>query len=317
MKISVVIPTVDRTDPLRRAVSNCISQLDPSDSAEIVVVDNSPDGRQRWVIDEILAKPANSHPLPVRLIHEPRRGLAHARNSGIAEARGEFVVFLDDDEEPQQGWLRAIVEALEQTGADAAFGAVIPVFAAPPRRLADVAIRLYTRLLSVNNLQDISPHFNLLGTGNSCFRAATCFAGEDEPFDPRFNQTGGEDTDFLRRLYLKGRTLVWAADAVVQEFVPADRLTPAYMGARRFMQGQMRSFSHMASIPKRPDKTAFWMLAGAAQYAGHALAAALNAIAGRDEQADAHRIQAQGGLGKVLWQARFRRVRYGAPEAGA
>jgi succinoglycan biosynthesis protein ExoM len=277
--------------------------------SEIIVVDNSPDGRQHKVLAPLL-----SGAEAIRYLPEPRAGLVYARNAGATAARGTFIVFLDDDQEAHGGWLAALSEALETTGADAAFGPVIAAFEQAPDRLADFAARLYTRDLQAARHADVSRLFNYLGTGNSAFRTATCFAGNPAPFDPRFNKTGGEDTDFLRRLAFAGRKFVWAPDAIVDEQVPASRATAETMAARRFAQGQMRTFSHLASDPKRLDKAAFWMMAGAAQYAGHSAAAAADALLGKREGLAIHRIQAQGGLGKVLWQARFRKTRYGEPQ---
>jgi succinoglycan biosynthesis protein ExoM len=306
MKVTIVIPTVDRTDTLVCAVGACAEQCV---DGEIVVVDNSRDGRQSRILAAL--EDGTRAPTILRHVHEPRPGLACARNRGIAEAQGEFVAFLDDDQLPHPGWLAGLIGALVETGGDAAFGPVVPTFGERPRRLRDFAASLFTRRLAAGHHEEVSRLFNLLGTGNSCFRTATCFVENSQPFNPQFNETGGEDTDFLRRLSLAGRKLVWAPDAVVDEFVPAARTTVAAMAARRFSQGQMRTYSHLASPPRRIDKMAFWMAAGAVQYAGHTVLGAAEMLLGWEDDADIHRIQAMGGLGKLLWQEKFRQRRYG------
>ena len=51
--------------------------------------------------------------LPVRYIPEPRRGYGYARNRGLAEARGEFIYFLDDDCVPAPDWADVLWNVLD------------------------------------------------------------------------------------------------------------------------------------------------------------------------------------------------------------
>ena len=122
LMLSIVVPTFRREvylPPLLDAVAAQLADLPCA--AELVLVDNSPEASARNV------------PLPgyVRYIHEPRAGVAHARNRGVAEARGTHVIFLDDDELPAPGWLAAFATAARQ-GVRAAFGAVEPRFETLP-----------------------------------------------------------------------------------------------------------------------------------------------------------------------------------------
>ncbi|MES2541481.1 MAG: glycosyltransferase family 2 protein, partial [Pseudomonadota bacterium] len=87
--LSIVVPTFRREEflpPLFQAVATQIGTV--AVPVELVLVDNSPEGSARAI------------PAPdfVRYVHEPRTGVAQARNRGVAEARGGYVIFLDDDE---------------------------------------------------------------------------------------------------------------------------------------------------------------------------------------------------------------------------
>ncbi len=87
--ITVVIPTYNRAALLRRAVVSALAQtLAP---LEILVID---DGST----DETAAVCAEWGP-PVRAIATPNGGVARARNIGVGEARGEWIAFLDSDDE--------------------------------------------------------------------------------------------------------------------------------------------------------------------------------------------------------------------------
>ena len=89
--VSVIIPTYDRVVMLRRAIASVLGQT--FRDFELIVVDNgSRDGTEEMV---------RNIPDPrVRLVRRPRpEGPARARNAGIAVARGEWVAFLDNDDE--------------------------------------------------------------------------------------------------------------------------------------------------------------------------------------------------------------------------
>ncbi|MFD2816573.1 glycosyltransferase family 2 protein [Paracoccus aerius] len=67
---------------------------------DIVVVDNGPDPETEAV--------TRRNP-GVRYVQEPRPGLSRARNAGIAVARGDVAVFVDDDVRPEPGWIEPLL----------------------------------------------------------------------------------------------------------------------------------------------------------------------------------------------------------------
>jgi glycosyltransferase involved in cell wall biosynthesis len=88
--VSIITPTLSRIDFLRRALDSALAQT--YDDFECVVVVDGPSPE--------LAAYVSSHPDPrVRLVQRAENGgVAVARNTGIAEARGRYVGFLDDDD---------------------------------------------------------------------------------------------------------------------------------------------------------------------------------------------------------------------------
>lgn len=94
--ISVVIPTLNRCSTLRRAIDSVLNQT--LHANEIIVVDNgSTDGTEQLILNE--------YP-QVRFLKEFKIGVSAARNTGIKAAIGEWVGFLDSDDE----WLNKKLE---------------------------------------------------------------------------------------------------------------------------------------------------------------------------------------------------------------
>ncbi len=87
--ISVIIPTYNRAETVKRAVESVLSQT--YRNFELIVVD---DGST-----DNTGKTLNSYAPHLRYLHQPNRGVSAARNAGAREAAGEYVAFLDSDDE--------------------------------------------------------------------------------------------------------------------------------------------------------------------------------------------------------------------------
>ncbi len=91
MRISIVIPTFNRKDVLARTLPTLLAQDFPAEQYEVVVVvDGSRDGTSEW-LGQIRPRCA------LRVLEREHSGPAAARNVGVRAARGELVLFLDDD----------------------------------------------------------------------------------------------------------------------------------------------------------------------------------------------------------------------------
>jgi glycosyltransferase involved in cell wall biosynthesis len=104
MNISVIIPTYNRANLLIRAIQSVLEQTMPAQ--EIIVID---DGSN----DDTAAVMAQMFP-QCCYIHQPNKGVSAARNKGIATAQGEWLAFLDSDDEWLPGKLAAQRDLLQQ-----------------------------------------------------------------------------------------------------------------------------------------------------------------------------------------------------------
>src|SRR5256885_15913715 len=99
-----------------------ISPLFPSPplSRSVLAVDTRPSRAAADVVESLTADAR------VRYLHEPRPGVSHARNTGLAAARGEYVALADDDMEADLWWLDNLVAELADGRFDCATMFVLP-----------------------------------------------------------------------------------------------------------------------------------------------------------------------------------------------
>jgi hypothetical protein len=116
-RVSVIMPTRDRSGVLPRAVASVLRQSYPH--WELVVVN---DGS----IDDTALVLEGFDDERVRVFEADGDGAAAARNVGLDAARGELIAYLDDDNLMHEGWLRTVVWAFEQRPeADVVYGAFV------------------------------------------------------------------------------------------------------------------------------------------------------------------------------------------------
>lgn len=125
--ITIVIATYNGETTLARTL-NAMTRLTPPEGGhEIVVVDNASTDDTAAIIADFANR------LPLVALHEPRRGKAHALNTGIEAARGDLLVFTDDDVLPDPDWLVAYQQTVRAHPEERFFiGQIRHDWAAPP-----------------------------------------------------------------------------------------------------------------------------------------------------------------------------------------
>src|SRR5436190_22220932 len=98
---SVIIPLFNKAD-LTRACLAALIGATPADLYEVVVVDNGSTDDTAALLDQLDGD--------VTIIRNPQNlGFARACNQGALAARGEYLVFLNNDTEPEPGWLEPLI----------------------------------------------------------------------------------------------------------------------------------------------------------------------------------------------------------------
>lgn len=128
--VTVVVPTYNRGPLLKRAVKSVIKQTHPA--IELLVVDDCSDNPAADVLSPFSLDSLDNYSF---IRHETNQGVCAARNTGIKEATGDFVAFLDDDDVWDPTKLEKQVRTVQNSGRDAGL-----VYAGVEQRTHDGAV---------------------------------------------------------------------------------------------------------------------------------------------------------------------------------
>jgi succinoglycan biosynthesis protein ExoM len=199
--------------------------------------------------------------------HAPARNISLARNACLDAAGGDWLLFIDDDEIAEPGWLAAMAREAARGRWDVVLGPVDAVYseAAPEwmRRGNFHSTRPVVRQGRIDTGY----------SGNALIRL-DFVRRHGLRFDPALGRSGGEDVDFFYRLRDAGGRIGFAEDARALEPVPDGRASLRWLLARTFRAGQ----THGARLTRlKPQAAQRLLQAGLA--AGKALVCASGALA--------------------------------------
>lgn len=127
--ISAVLCTLDRGPDVEQTVRSLLDQRLPRERFEVLLVDNGSTAANRAILERL----ATAHAPTVRYVREEQRGLSHARNRGIAEARADLIAFADDDARVTPTWLSTYVDAFARDPAAGVLGSKVELVHTVPR----------------------------------------------------------------------------------------------------------------------------------------------------------------------------------------
>jgi GT2 family glycosyltransferase len=175
-------------------------------------------------------------------LFEPKPGKSNALNSGIANARGEILAFMDDDVQVDAGWLNNLVEAIRDRACAGVGGRILPELGFVPTEWMDstnpyglAPLAVFDRGVDAAELNE--PPF---GT-NMAFRREVFekYGGFRTDLGPRpGTEIRNEDTEFGARLLSAGEHLWYEPAAVVYHSIPKNRVRREYFQAWWFDKGR-------------------------------------------------------------------------------
>ena len=228
--ISVCICTYKRPQLLSNLLSKLQDQITENlFTYSVVVVDN--DILQS--AGETVRQWQSKSTIPIDYYCEPEQNISLARNKAVANAKGNFIAFIDDDEFPATKWLLNLYKAVQQYGVDGILAPVLPHFEIEPPKWV-LKGNFFERPKPITghklNWQDTR-------TGNALLKR-NLFKEDQIWFDPAFG-SGGEDRDFFRRMIAAGLTFIWSNDAPVFEIISPKRWDKKILLKRALLRGKM------------------------------------------------------------------------------
>lgn len=230
--------TMQRCDEVMDALRSVLGQQPPPDQV-VVVIDHN-DELLAWMRDEVTALGPAGGTVGV-VPSEGPQGLSGARNTGVTQATGEVVAFLDDDAVAEPGWLAALLSPYADPAVVAVGGWVEPLWEGErpawfPDEFGWVVGCSYRGLP-----ESLAPIRNPIGANMSFRRDALDLAGG---FSARVGRTGSdgrgdEETELSIRVLraLPGSRILLQPTARVRHHVPESRATWQYFRHRCYAEG--------------------------------------------------------------------------------
>jgi glycosyltransferase involved in cell wall biosynthesis len=213
--ISIVLCTYNNADSLDITL-NQLANLHHGEEhlTEIIIVDNNSPDNTAAVAQRYAAKHSHFH-----YYFEPRQGLSHARNTGLEQAQGEYILFTDDDAEIPAHWADDYINIIRTHSPDCTYSKISiiwdkpkPWWFIPEYTPCFVGLNYGDKLLEITDI-----HREFYGK-NFCVRKSLLI--ELGGFDPNLGRQGtklaaGEETLLYRKMIWAGKKVIYFPTADV------------------------------------------------------------------------------------------------------
>lgn len=227
MLCSVCIATYKRPKLLEKLIDSLSKQeLPESVELEVIIVDND----KLESAKEVVKRAEKKIELNLRYFAQPVKNISLTRNIAVKEAKGDYILFIDDDEIASREWVNNLYKTIIEYKADAVFGRVISYF--------DSNTPEWVKNCSIYNRP--SPNTGSIATstrtGNVIIKTSL-LRSLDGPFAVEYGVTGGSDTQLFGILRKKGAKFVNCHEATTYEYVPPERANLKWLILRSFRTG--------------------------------------------------------------------------------
>jgi GT2 family glycosyltransferase len=287
MKFSVIIPTYNRSGELKETLQS-LSKVSSVEASEVIVVDNN----SHDDTPEVVSRLSETFPGELRYLFEKEQGRPAAMNTGVAAARGDILVFTDDDLRFEPDWLEAAGKGLGRLGCDYVGGKILPLWSAPRPAWLSTASSRHRSVIAIADYGSEPFEFGkspAVGCNMAVRREAFDRAGLWDNRLGRRGKTllGQEVRDWCIRARAAGLRGFYVPDMIVYHVVPTERLTRKYFRRWFYWHGISRALlyenfgldmespeetvldfanvPHIAGVPRYMYRTFLRSLAGAAK----------------------------------------------------
>jgi glycosyltransferase involved in cell wall biosynthesis len=197
MKISIVVPTFNQAEYIEDCLESAYNQT--LQAHEIIVVNDGSTDDTKEIAERFMFKEFPLIDSPVRVINQVNKGLASARNTGIMNATGDYILFLDSDDILEENAIERFTQEAKLTNADI----IAPSFKEFGKSDREVILGGFT-------LEDLKVA-NRLGYFSMVKRSALLECGG---YNPKM-VFGFEDWDIWFDLFKRGKSIVVLQEVLV------------------------------------------------------------------------------------------------------
>jgi glucosyl-dolichyl phosphate glucuronosyltransferase len=238
--VSIIICTYKRPILLESTLKSVVDLDFAPDQFEVIVIDNGSDDQSQDVF-ETIKRQGRCQMVYAR---EETLGLSHARNKGIALAKGVIVAFLDDDELVDSNWLKELIKPYDSDELIACVGGkIIPVF--PDNKFPSWYSKSIQGFFGgVDNgviIHEVNFPQEYIGGGNMSFNRRLII--ESGMFNVRLGIIGvssysGEENELAFRIKNKGFKVLYTPFATTYHIIESERISKQFFHKRLFQSGR-------------------------------------------------------------------------------
>jgi glycosyltransferase involved in cell wall biosynthesis len=244
--VTIAICTRNRAQPLKKALSSLVAQLTPE--AEILVVDTSSKDETPDVVARLAAEGRR-----IRYAREDRRGIALARNRALEEARGAYVLFFDDDQTAEPGWLQAYLKFFSNPPS-LRVGCVGGPYISRPDPPPPSWMAQDYGAFNLGGEQRVITGRAVLAGGNCAYQRESAL--KVGGFDPVIDRC--EDTEMNFRLRESGYEIWWLPDARIRHWIDPERFRIGPQFRVSYGEGYSMALIRWRRIPSVGARALFW-----------------------------------------------------------
>jgi len=248
MLITVAICTWNRAKLLKQCLEQMTKLVIPPDVEwELLVVNNNCTDDT----DQVIASFSNR--LPIRRLFEPKQGLSHTRNLAASEAKGDYILWTDDDVLVDSNWLVVYENAFQRWPKAAYFGGFIePWYEKQPPKWITSDLQFFSGLILNRDFGHVERPFLKTEVPYGANMAFQKWIFNKWKFNSRLGRNANdhilsEEVELLNNLKAYGLKGVWVPAAKVEHWIPVHRLTKKYTW--NYFHGLGRTVIRIEGIP--------------------------------------------------------------------
>lgn len=194
-KISIIMPVYNKQQYLRRSLDSVLNQ--GFSDFELIAIDDGSTDNSLKILEEYSSRDSR-----IKLIHTENQGVSHARNVGLDHIEGEFITFVDADDELKQEYLSSLYKDYVNSGADIVIHGITKVTA--DGKMLETQKSVYNA--GFYEMSELMPEFAVIqkNTGIFGFCVSKLFSAELSNhirFDEKLKLA--EDFDYYLKIYEK------------------------------------------------------------------------------------------------------------------